>query len=48
MCLGRISVEESLLELLVSVSFYFYLYIVYCDEDIFTIVNAGTVLYCII
>ena len=48
MCLGRISVEESLFELLVSISFYFYLYIVYCDEDIFTIVNAGTVLYCII
>lgn len=48
MCLGRASVEESVLELLVSGCFYFYWYIVDCDEDIFTLVNAGTALYCII
>jgi len=48
MCIGRTSVEESLLELPVSVSFYFCWYIVYCDEKIFTLVKAGRALYGII
>jgi len=48
MCIGRTSVEKSVLELPVSVFSYFCRYVVYCDEKIFTLVKAATALYGII